>query len=110
MSWMNRFDVDDACEIVARETEHGNEFPNLVRAVETLSNLVRWTDENSDGWPYWPKPSRAAKTLQEVVQSRTAARGCILLEDISDTDLTRALRPVKAFLTRQGVDHALVIR
>jgi hypothetical protein len=31
------------------------------------------------------------------------------LRDVSDADLKRALTPIKAFLTRQGAEHAEVL-
>lgn len=28
------------------------EFPNLATTTITMTNLVCWTNNNSDGWPY----------------------------------------------------------
>lgn len=82
--------------------------PNLNRASVTLYQLMQWTNQNSDGWAYWPKPCRAAKRLQEALYDADLARWDGV-EDMSDADLKKALAPIKAFLTRQGVDHSEVI-
>lgn len=84
--------------------------PNLGRAADTLVNLIDWTNSNSDGWPYWAKPSRAAARLQDALwASLYAWRGGDDPVDLTDAQLTAVLKPVKAFLTRQGVAHAEVI-
>ena len=53
---MNTYDVEEA---VHTHASH----PVLGPAVRTLENLVEWTNSHSDGWAYWPKPSRAAGQL-----------------------------------------------
>lgn len=53
---MNEYDIDDAVARWRVETH-----PNLAAAALTLQNLVRVVNRNSDGWPYWQPPSRAAK-------------------------------------------------
>jgi hypothetical protein len=97
---MNRWDVDEAAERFTDET------PNLQRGARVLVRLVNWTDSNSDGWPYWQKPSNAASKLMEHLES---AKRTYEPTDLTDAELTKALTPIKAFLTKQGVDHALIL-
>ena len=110
--WMNEMDVQDA-----QQNFDPAEVPNLAMGAFVLGNLVDWTNSNSDGWPYWNKPAKAADVLMNLLQEHTyAARfghyqgSSERLHDVSEVDLMKALRPIKAFLTRQGVrDTALVI-
>ena len=99
MLWMNEHDVADVAHRVAG-------LPNLERAADTLRALVYWTNGNSDGWPYWAKPARAAQRLIAMLHAADRFDPA----DVSAADLVAALRPVRAFLTRQGVDHSAVIR
>jgi hypothetical protein len=56
MLFMNEHEVREAAH---RYRAH----PTLGPATRTLAALVEWTNCNSDGWPYWPKPCRAARAL-----------------------------------------------
>jgi hypothetical protein len=80
------------------------EFPNLSRAAHTIRNLMRWTNENSDGWPYWQKPGRAAKKIAEALQVYDRARYDFRV-DMTDAEYRQALAPVKAFMTRYNREH-----
>lgn len=102
--WMNEYDVIEAVSAFKPM-----ETPNLAEGARILSNLVAWTDNNSDGWPYWSKPSAAAKRLQERLQTALSERYRGEPVDMTDAELSAAIRPIKAFLTRQGVEHALVL-
>jgi hypothetical protein len=108
--WMNEHDVEDA---VLRYSD--TDTPNLLAGAQILARLVRWTNRNSDGWPYWSKPGNAAKRLMDVLRENEYAarfghdRNGEPLTDITRADLQRALRPIKAFLTRQGVPHDAVL-
>lgn len=97
----------DALEATIR---FDDETPNLRDAAATLWRLVEWTNANSDGWPYWSKPSTASKRLQQVLHEETRRyyRG-EGIEDISDAALKSLLTPIKSFLTRQGVDWREVV-
>ena len=101
----NRWDVDDLVEF----TDDGS-TPNAHRLALTLRNLRDWADDNSDGWSSWPKPSRAASTIVERLENLRAdfRRGGFIV-DLDDATTTKALTPVKAFLTRQGIEHATII-
>ena len=102
MRFMNYWDIDEA---VRRYDDH----PVLGPATKTLLNLQEWTDDHSDGWAYWPKPVRAAKRLMELIERdgtwnyRTDDR-----EDATVEEYKTALRPIKAFRTRQDADFVIV--
>lgn len=100
--WMNEYDIKEAVR------RFGEETPNLQRGAQVLSNLMDWTNNNSDGWPYWQKPSRAAAKLMDRVQSAIGSRPSTIA-DITTAELTAALSPIKAFLTREGVDHSKIL-
>jgi hypothetical protein len=95
--WMNEYEV-------AQAIFNFHDTPNLLQGALVLDKLTIWTNRNSDGWPYWQKPARAAKSLMALLQGADRFNPV----DISEADLKKALSPIKAFLTRQGVDHAQV--
>jgi tRNA C32,U32 (ribose-2'-O)-methylase TrmJ len=110
MTWMNEYEIEEMQHRIEKD-----ETPNLAEAAWVLNNLMNWTNRNSDGWPYWQKPSRAAKTLMGLLHERDYAirfghdRMGKPLEDITKAQLTAAIRPIKAFFTKQDVDYALVL-
>ena len=87
-----------------------DDTPNLAAGAQVLSTLVDWANENSDGWPYWTKPCRAARNLMEILHERDYAimfgqdREGRPLTDVSAAELTKALRPIKTFLTTQNIN------
>lgn len=93
--WMNESEVDDAAERYALH-------PVLGPATRTLVNLVRWTNSNSDGWPYWRKPAQAAAKLMELVERDGTAKYRFDTEraDATMAAYRAALTPLKAFRTR----------
>jgi hypothetical protein len=112
--WMNEHEVQEVLINIA-EAHDVEEVPNLYTGARVLDALVEWTNENSDGWPYWTKPSRAARSLMEVFTERSYAirfgqdRDGSPLADITEADLKRVLTPVKSFLARQGVDYSAAL-
>lgn len=101
MLFMSEYEVEETLHIF-----DGPATPNLAAGAMALARLVEWTNRNSDGWPYWPKPSRAAKSLMEALEAaRKQYYAGREVEDISAAELARVLRPIKAFLTRQGASH-----
>ncbi len=104
--FMNSNEVEIAARIASREE---NDMPNATRAAMVLYRLMTWTNQNSDGWPYWAKPSNASQKLQRIVSDRFKTFGRSLEEDITPAELRSALSPVKAFLTRQNIDHDLIL-
>jgi len=98
MRFMNAWDVDRAVETFA-------DHPVLGPATLTIRNLMDWTNENSDGWAYWPKPARAAKRLIDLIErdgTWEARYGERL--DATVEEYKAALRPIKAFRTRQKAE------
>ncbi len=100
MRFMNHYDMERAAMKFPPET-----YPNLARANLTVMRLANWADSHSDGWAYWPKPARAANRLMELLQDSDLEWEPV---DITEADLRKATTPVKAFLTRQGIDHDLI--
>lgn len=102
MAWMNEGEIEQMLTRFDEDT-------NLIQGARILYRLMRWTNYNSDGWPYWQKPSRAASKLTELLQ--TADRRLYRDRDFSDVEfkeLQKTLTPIKSFLTRQGVAHSEV--
>ena len=98
--WLNESDIEDAVRRAVAE-----DMPNAEEGARRLRNLMDWTNANSDGWPYWRKPANAAKTLMDALYARFFGRfDSAPREDMTPEELTAALRPIKAFLTRQGAD------
>lgn len=100
--WMNRYEVEEARR---RFEQH----PILGPASQTLYNLMEWTDDHSDGWPYWQKPARAAEKLTGLLEHYERH----LREHHSEPVITAeeykaALRPIKAFRTRQEATFRIV--
>lgn len=101
MVFLNESEVREAQHLA-----HRSDTPNLAAGADTLARLVEWTNNNSDGWAYWPKPGRAAQKLQEALE--TARKQYYTgreVEDLSAADLAKVLRPIRSFLTREGVSH-----
>jgi hypothetical protein len=106
--FMNDYEIHSAQQRYGAQSGQ----PNLGKATDNLAALADWANANSDGWAYWPKPRRAAKRLQELIQAADKASRDYSTDgtaDITAADLTKALAPIKAFLTRQGVDHSTVL-
>jgi hypothetical protein len=98
MRYLNTHEIDEA----ARQWES---HPVLGPATATLAALRDAADACSDGWAYWPKPARAAAGLMTLIAGNGTAR--YLSGDRPDATpeaLRAALRPVKAFRTRHGLD------
>ena len=104
MRFMNEYDVEEAQRFF-----DADETPNLALAASRLNDLVRWTNANSDGWAYWPRPARsAAKVMERLDEAKSAYYRGTSVTDLTDRELSLAFTPVKAFLTRQGVSAAEV--
>lgn len=105
MMFANEHDVEEYLNQFSGGSPESLDTPNLLAGALTLARLVNWTNSNSDGWAYWPKPARSAKSLMTLLQSADRFDP----QDVSVADLRKALSPVRAFLTRQGVSHDEVI-
>lgn len=102
MKFMNDYDLDQA-----RARFDAGDTPNRLALVLVVDRLRHWADANSDGWAHWAAPVNAAKTAIEHIESRTSAENRVQERvDIAYADMTKALRPIKSFLTRQGVTGA----
>lgn len=101
--WMNEYEIEDALRLTAYF-----ELPNARRGAEILSKLKDWTNNNSDGWPYWQKPSKAADKLMTALTAAINASRQQDNMDMTQAELQKALTPIKSFLTRQGVAHSEV--
>lgn len=98
MTFMNEYDLDFARRRFTRAAT-----PNRLALALVVDNLREWADTHSDGWGYWPKPSRAAqRAVAHIVSTTNAANAQQEAEDISDAAVRAAVRPIKAFLTRHG--------
>ena len=91
---------DDLEWIQSRLHNTRPDAPNLKVLIGKVITLACWTNDNSDGWPYWKKPLQAAQRALVLIEQANTAR---FATDITDADLTAALRPIRAFCTRQGV-------
>lgn len=99
---MNSYEIDEAA---ARFRTH----PVLGPATKTLANLRDAADRNSDGWAHWPKPARSAARLIELIEGDgtwEARRG--ERSDATVAALRKAYSPIRAMLTRTGLQCELV--
>lgn len=102
--WMNRYEITEALGLDAED------FPVALKAARILDRLRHWADSNSDGWHSWPKPGKAADRLMVELKAAMESRYRHPYDaDITEADLRRALTPIKSFLTKQGVDHSLIL-
>jgi hypothetical protein len=93
---MNEYEIDD----LARRFGYG-ETPNLMAGATVLHRLRQWTNRNSDGWPYWQLPSKAASRLMDLLHAADRFDP----QDCTEAELKKAYTPIKTFLTKQGVNH-----
>jgi hypothetical protein len=95
MLFMNQWDIEEA---VQRHARH----PILSKATRLLYDLMNLANEVSDGWCYWPKPCRAAKKLQELIQANDPRTKKWDAPEVTEADLKAAIAPIKAFMTREA--------
>lgn len=101
---MNEYEITEAWHYAGH-----NGLTNYKRGALILAHLRDWANQNSDGWMYWALPRKASAKLQAALEQmmRTHWRE---VEDLTDAELTKLLSPIKAFLTRQKVDHGEVFK
>lgn len=106
MRFMNDYDI-----ATALRRYNAYDTPNRRKVAVAVANLAEWTDQNSDGWPYWSKPARSAARAFDLLEGEGTNQSLHWLEDndATDAEVTAALRPIKAFLTRQGIKDGLAI-
>ncbi len=83
--------------------------PILGPASTTLTNLMNWTNENSDGWPYWRKPAAASRNLQQLLQQAKTQYLDTGEHTIAASEVRRAYGSIKRFLTQQGAPAEIVV-
>ena len=93
MLFMNEWDIQEAMRLHARH-------PVLSKATSLLYALMILADSVSDGWPYWTKPCRAARKLQELIQANHPYTRKRDAPAPTEADLKRAVAPIKAFLKK----------
>jgi hypothetical protein len=99
MRFMNDYDLEYARIRFTRSAK-----PNRLALVMAVDHLREWADTHSDGWAYWPKPCRAAEQAIRLIESTTSeANDEQERVDITEAQMLAAVRPIKAFLTRQKV-------
>ena len=101
MTFMNEYDIDDALG-------YFRDDPIVGPAVVTLDNLRRCVDRNSDGWAYWPKPTRAAAQLMELIGEAQREYRYSGETTVTAAQVRKAYGPIKAFLTRSGLTCEIV--
>lgn len=101
MRFMNEYEI-------SRALDDYSDHPVLGPATQTLAALADWTNRNSDGWPYWAKPCRAAAKLMDLIQGDgTWQARADVNERATPAAYALALRPIKSFRTRHGADFTI---
>jgi hypothetical protein len=101
MRYMNGYEILDSAE-------HYERHPVLGPATRTLLSLYNWTNRNSDGWAYWPKPVRAAAKLMDLIEGADPrCRYDYRRDDATVEQFIAALKPIKSFRTRQHADFKI---
>lgn len=80
---------------IAESKERLASHPILSRATNFLACYKEEVDNHSDGWAYWSAPVKAARKLQELVQTRGTV-------PVTEAQLTSAISPIRSFYTRIG--------
>lgn len=92
MLFMNEWEIG---EKVDRYRTH----PTLGPATRFLHRYMEEVNSHSDGWPYWSAPVKAAAKLMELIYKGEATTG----------EVTKALSPIKAFMTRRGTKAGMTL-
>ena len=84
--------------------------PVMEPATLTLQELMHAANQNSDGWCYWPKPARAAKTLMELIQTEHHRNDYQHPNPapVTANQIRAAYRPIKAFRSRQHLEFPII--
>jgi hypothetical protein len=97
--YLNASEMDQAVSRFIKATK-----PNRLALALVVRNLAEWADEHSDGWAYWQAPRRAANEAMGHIESTTNAANVRQdTHDITDEQMRAAVKPIRAFLTRQRV-------
>lgn len=90
MLFMNEYEIDEAVRRYAPDTTQG-------RGARFLAAYRDEVNAHSDGWPYWSAPVRAAAKLMRLLTWKREQAN-----DVTETELHKALTPIKSFYTRRG--------
>lgn len=93
MLFMNEWEID-------RSVDAHRGDPVLGPATQFLRDFKDEVNRHSDGWPYWSPPVHAAAQLMTLIQD--AGRSWQNKPRPTMADVQKALRPIKAFMTRRG--------
>jgi hypothetical protein len=78
-----------------------HDCPNVRKGVRLLQRLMEAVNEQSDGWAYWPAPSKAAEPLVKLLQTagnlQHGTHG-----KIADADFRKAVGKIRSMVTRQA--------
>lgn len=83
--------------------------PVLGPATQFLKALLDYTNANSDGWSYYPKPSRASAKLQAFITAHTGGLGYhpnATADRATIAEFKATLPPIRAMATREKVLQA----
>lgn len=97
---LNESEIQDLQRMFSKE-----DTPRLYEASRALARLVNWTNQCSDGWPFWRKPSQASINLQDrlrLAEDARRRRGAV--DDITKDEWSRLFRPIRQFLGDQKVE------
>lgn len=95
MSWANRMDID-------RYLEEFSANPVLGPAARFLKAYQETIDSVSDGWPYWSAGTRPAGDLCKLLADAQLANLRHDGIDATAADVAKAIRRVRAFMTRRA--------
>jgi hypothetical protein len=99
--WMNEYEIDEALDQFEYDTV-------LSSACVTLSNLRDAVNANSDGWPYWQAPAKAASKLMTLIQEAQRQERNGARHQLTSDQVAKAMVPIKSFRTRQGLAFDVV--
>lgn len=110
MKHMNDYDIDNALRRfvpagfdLADPSTQGP-VPRRAKLAILVNNLADWTNGHSDGWAYWLPPRRSAQRAIGLIESTAYPEYSRReVEDVTEAEFKAAVRPIKAFLTKQGV-------
>ena len=102
MLYMNEGEVQYAKQRLTQIRDEGSRTV-MAQAIKLLEDLIDLTNSVSDGWAYWPKPCRAAKKLQELIQAGLPSnQNNFTAPTTTPAQLKAACSPIKAFMTREA--------
>src|SRR4051812_11714527 len=95
MLFMNEWEIEES---VRRHARHAALGP----ATQFLQAFMREVNSHSDGWPYWGPPVHAAAQLITLIEQGNKRLRDDRTPDITLDQVQKAIRPIKAFMTRRG--------